>query len=293
MKRERGKKPDGLGKHRGVRERGIYYLLPGLVGIAIFYVIPFVRSIGYTMTEGVGNPRFVGFKNFTDLLQNPVFLQAVGNTFLFILVSVPLLLLLSLFLSYSMLGEKHPIIRTALLIPLVVPSSTLMLGIQQIFGEYGMWNSWLIRMGKAPVDLMNDHAFAIVVLIFLLKNTGYMTVILNGAMAAIPGEYEDAFRLDCRSGAAFVRWILFPLILPMVFFVVLLSVMNCLKIYREVFALYGSMPPMSVYMLQHFMNNNFFKLNYQRLSAAAFLLILVLSVFIVLFLRAQEKVRAE
>ena len=280
-------------KKHNFKERGIYYLLPGLIGIGIFYVVPFVRSIGYTFTEGVGEPRFVGIKNFTDLLQNPVFLRAVGNTFLFIGAAVPLLLVLSLYLSYTMLGERHAFVRTALLIPLVVPSSTLLLGIRQIFGEYGMWNTLLSGLGREPVDFMDSHAFGIVVLIFLLKNIGYMTVILNGAMACVPREYEEVYRLDSSSRTGYLCRILFPLILPLVFFVVLLSVMNCLKIYREVFALYGEMPPLSVYMLQHFMNNNFFKLNYQRLSAAAFLLIFLLTCFIILFLKMQEKMRVE
>lgn len=280
-------------KNNILREKGIYYLLPGLLGIGIFYVIPFIRSIGYTFTEGVGSPQFVGLKNFTDLMHNPVFLRAVGNTFAFIGAAVPLLLLLSLYLSYSMLGGRHSFVRTALLIPLVVPSSTLMLGITQMFGEYGLFHTLALRLSLPPVDFMNEHAFSIVVLIYLLKNVGYMTIILNGAMSAVPGEYEEAYRLDSSSRAGFIRHIMLPLIMPLVFFVILLSVMNSLKIYREVFALYGDTPPLSVYMLQHFMNNNFFKLNYQRLSAAAFLLILVLTVFIILFLKAQDRMRVE
>lgn len=279
--------------NRILKEHGMYYLMPGLIGIGIFYVIPFIRSIGYTFTEGVGQPRFVGLKNFKDLLQNPVFLQAVKNTFIFIAAAVPLVFGISMLLSYSMLGEEHRLVRVALLVPLIVPSSTLLLGIQQLFGDYGMFQMLLAGAGGGQVDFMNDHAFGIVVLIYLLKNVGYMTVILNGAMAGVPREYEEVYRLDSSSGVGFICRIMLPLIMPLVFFVILLSVMNCLKIYREVFALYGDTPPMSVYMLQHFMNNNFFKLNYQRLSAAAFLMVFVLTVFIILFLRMQDKMRVE
>ena len=75
----------------------------------------------------------------------------------------------------------------------------------------------------------------------------------------------------------------------MIFFVAILSIMNAIKISKELYLLFGDYPPESVYMLQNFMNNNFFKLNYQRLSTAAILVILVISVIIGIYLRCATK----
>ena len=79
----------------------------------------------------------------------------------------------------------------------------------------------------------------------------------------------------------------------MTFFAVVISIMDCFKVYREIYILYGDIPPKEIYMLQHFMNNNFLKLNYQRLSTAAFLVVAVISFLIWLLLRLQNRFRPE
>lgn len=281
---------------KGIRvkkQHGENYLLLGFVGICIFYILPFIRSLTYTFTQGVSVKRFVGVRNFIDLFHNPVFIQAVKNTGIFIGVLVPMLLFLSLTISYMMLGKKSALIRVILLTPLVIPSATLVLCVEQLLGNQGLVNRILTSFGIGTVDFMNHHAFLVIGFIYLLKNTGYMIVILNGAMTAVPGEYKDIYRIDSDSNMGFLFRIMLPQILPLLIFVVILAVMNGLKIYREIYTIYGETPPLDIYMLQHFMNNNFMNLNYQRLCTAAFIVIAILSVFIVGLLKIQDRVRVE
>ncbi len=117
-----------------------------------------------------------------------------------------------------------------------------------------------------------------------------MLIIFTGAISSLDKEYKEAFLLDSNSYLKYTFKIIIPLISPpLYFFVVILSTVNSFLMFREVYALYGDMPPNTVYLLQNFMNNNFYNLNYQRLSTAAFILVMGISVLITAFLRFQEK----
>lgn len=128
---------------------------------------------------------------------------------------------------------------------------------------------------------------------FLVKNVGYMAVIFAGAVSSLPKEYGEAFALDSSSKTRYVWHIILPSVRGMALFVCVLSLMYSFQIFREAYGLYGDRPPQEAYMLQHFMNNNFYKLNYQRLSTAALLLVLGISAVLAVFLRRQEKISAE
>jgi multiple sugar transport system permease protein len=89
----------------------------------------------------------------------------------------------------------------------------------------------------------------------------------------------------------YIRRILLPLIAPTMLFAVVAAVMNYFLLFRDTYALYGDDPPRQVYMLQHFMNSNFYQLNYQRLSAAAFLTVLLLTALVAGMLLLQRRAR--
>ncbi|WP_406242518.1 ABC transporter permease subunit [Tissierella carlieri] len=127
------------------------------------------------------------------------------------------------------------------------------------------------------------------ILIYIIKNTGYMLIIFTGAITSLEKEYKEAFLLDSNSNLIYAAKIVVPLIAPIIFFVVILSIINSFSMFREVYALYGNTPPNTAYLLQNFMNNNFYKLNYQRLSTAAFIVVVGISLLIIGFLKFQDK----
>ena len=86
---------------------GPLLILPSLAGVCAFYVVPFLSSLWYTFTQGVSEPRFVGLANFRELLDSPVFRQAVGNTALFLILGVPLALAGAILLSVALSKIKN------------------------------------------------------------------------------------------------------------------------------------------------------------------------------------------
>lgn len=270
---------------------GLLFILPSFFGILIFLIIPFFQSVYYSFTKGITDVKFVWFENFGELFGNPTFTLAVKNTAIFMGIGVPLLFILALAISLAMMNNKFVFERWALLAPLIVPIAAVVLGFRFLLGGDGLISGISQSLGFGAIDLLGEnYAMPVVIAMFIWKNLGYLVVIFTSAIAVLPKEYLEVFRLESKSGTKLTFKIILPLITPMAFFALIIAIMNSFKIFREIHVMYGSFPPKSIYMLQHFMNNNFFKLNYQRLSAAAFLVAAVIFIIIWLFLKLQNRV---
>lgn len=268
--------------------RGILFVLPSLIGVMIFYVIPFVMSFIYCFTNGISERKFVGFKHFKTLFNNPSYQLALYNTIFIIGIALPILCMLAL--AFALVIEKrierYKWLQGVLLIPMALPAASLILVWKDIFTENGILNGIL---GMHVVWLESEYAPWIIIFMIIWKNLGYSILLLLSAVMMIPKEYEEAASLD---GAGFLKVaikIKIPCIMPMIFFTVVISLMNCFKIFREVYLLQGDYPKQNLYLLQHFMNNNFVKLNYEILSAAAFILYIIIFAIIFIVARWQEK----
>lgn len=288
-----GKAPrEGLNKKSKAHSGSLWgylLILPSFAGVCLFQLFPYLRSLFYTFTQGIVMPRFVGFGNFADLLSDLLFLQAAGNTFLFLAVGGVLVLALSLFVGFVCVKARFSWQRWAILLPLVVPAASLALGWQAIFGADGLANQILSRLGLPAGDfLYGKAAFPLMVLLYLLKNTGYLSVILADTIQRFPQEQKDNYLLDSNSETGYVFRILLPQLKSTVLFCAIVAISNYFLMFRDIYALYGDNPPSQLYMLQHFMNRNFYQLNYQRLSTAAFLTSFVMAVLIVIWLYTRR-----
>lgn len=142
----------------------------------------------------------------------------------------------------------------------------------------GAVNRLLGLAGREPVDFLNGAAaFPLLVALYLIKNTGCVSLILAAVIRAVPQDYQDAYQLDSTSEWGYVRRVLLPLLTPTLLIGMLLGISNYFLMFRDVYALYGSNPPARLYMLQHFMNGNFYQLNHQLLSAAALATVLLIT----------------
>ncbi len=266
------------------------FILPGFIGVLLFYIIPFFMSLYYTFTKGVTDVQFIWFENFKDLFGNPTFKIATKNTLKFILIGIPSITLLSLFLSLLMSDKLYAFPRWAMLSPIIVPVASALMGWKVLFDNGGIVNKIIQLFEGNTVDFFGEkHAMGLLIFIFIIKNMGYMLVIFTGAISSLEKEYKEVFLLDSNSKLKYSLKIVVPLITPIIFFVVIFSIINSFQMFREAYGLYGNYPPKTVYLLQHFMNNNFLKLNYQRLSTAAFILVTGISILISIFLNFQKK----
>lgn len=267
------------------------FLSPSLLGVGVFFIVPFGVVVYYSLIDGVGSRRFVALENFTRLLSNSAFLLAAKNTLLFSAIAVPLAVVLSLLLAL-LLEARIPgksTFRTFFLSPMMVPVASVVLIWQVLFSYNGSVNEWIVALGGGRIDwLQSDANIYVVVLLFLWKNLGYFMILFMAGLANIPKELLEVADVEGASEVYKFFAIKLRYLSPTVLFVTILSLINSFKVFREVYLLTGDYPLGRLYMLQHFMNNTFRSFDYQKLSAAAVIMALVMVVLIALLFKIED-----
>ena len=267
------------------------FLSPSLIGVCVFFIVPFGVVVYYSLIDGVGSRNFVFLDNFIKLFRNSAFLLAAKNTLTFSAWAVPLAVALSMILAL-MLEAHIPMksqFRTFFLSPMMVPVASVVLIWQVLFNFNGTVNEFLLLFGADKIDwLQSAHSQAVVIILFLWKNLGYFMILFMAGLANIPKELLEV--ADVEGASEWYKFFAIKLryLSPTVLFVTILSLINSFKVFREVYLLTGDYPYETLYMLQHFMNNTFKALDYQKLSAAAVVMALVMVLIIALLFKAED-----
>lgn len=273
------------------RLQGIAFLSPSLIGAGVFFIVPFLVVVYYSVTDGSSAGSFVGIENFRKLLSNAAFRLAAKNTLRFSLTAVPLAVALALLLAV-MLEAKIPLksqFRSFFLSPMMVPVASIVLIWQVLFNFNGTVNQFLAVFGADKIDwLQSDHAQTVVLILFLWKNLGYNMILFMAGLSNIPKELLEV--ADVEGAGELYKFFAIKLryLSPTVLFVTILSLINSFKVFREVYLLAGDYPFEKLYMLQHFMNNTFRSLDYQKLSSAAVIMALVMVAVIWLLFKVED-----
>ena len=258
------------------------FLLPSLGGVLVFYLLPFVLSLYYGMIDNMGSRQFVGLQNVVETLKNPMFLQAAGNTAVYLGLSIPLILLLSLGLAL-LLHRGNRTLLFALLVPLVLPSGVTAFFWNAIFSAGGLINKMLYLLGLPLVNWKTSAvAIVIPVILFLWKNTGLITAIMLIGYSRIPREYYEIVAGEGATPRVCFYKVTLPYLAPTLFLSGLIAVIQSFKVFRELYILFGAYPNPHLYLLQHYMNNQFSSLNLQKLSAASHILFALMAAVILL-----------
>lgn len=267
-------------------------LAPSLIGVLIFFIVPFFVIIFYSLVDNPINKDFVFLDNYIYVIKNSAFKRATMNTLTFSLISVPLAVVLSMLLA-MLLDCKIPFVsqfRTCFLCPMMVPVASVVLIWQVIFHYNGALNDFLARFGVDKIDwLKSTKGQIVIVVLFLWKNLGYNMILFLSALNNIP---KDVLEVATLEGASpFYKFFRIKLryLSPTILFVTVLSLINSFKVFREVYLLTGDYPYDSLYMLQHFMNNTFRNIDYQKLSSAAILMAIVMIIIIGALFIAENK----
>lgn len=253
------------------------FLLPSLSGVLFFYLIPFgdvVRRSFLTAVTG----EFRGLDNYRTIFQNEAFLLAAKNTARFALCCLPVLIGLGLWVAALLAGyDRLRGFKSIYLLPMAIPSATVVLVWKMIFHERGLLNgalNWLAASAGREHVFETDYmetgaAFWVLVVSYIWKNLGYTVTLWFTGLVSIPKEQREAAQADgARGGQIFWR-IIFPQLLPNLYTITVLSLLNSFKVFREAYLVAGSYPHESIYLLQHLFNNWFMDLALDKMAAAA------------------------
>jgi len=268
------------------------YLAPSLVGVGLFFVLPFGVVIYYSLINNTVQQEYVGVDNFIRTWNNNAFQLAAHNTLLFSLIAVPLAVILSLWLAVIM-ESRIPFkstFRTFFLSPMMVPIASVILVWQVLFDHNGLINVLMTKVGLDKIDwLKSDYAPLVIVLLFLWKNLGYNMILFMSGLSSVPKDQIEVARLESATENQIFWMIKIRYLSSTIMFVIIMSLINSFKVFREVYLLSGDYPYNSLYMMQHFMNNTFQSLDYQKLSSAAIIMAAFMVVIIGILLLSEDR----
>jgi multiple sugar transport system permease protein len=280
------------------------FVAPALLVIGVFFVVPVLAALALSLTDfdiyalaDLRNLRFVGLGNYIELLGNPLFWRALGNTLVFVGLGVPLSIALSLgsaVLLNSKLARFKPVFRTALFAPVV----TTLVAVAVIWkyllhDRYGMLNFALGKIGVAPIDWLGDPHWAMpaIVLLAVWKNFGYNMIIFLAGLQTIPEDLYEAARIDGANALQQFWNVTLPGLAPVVLLVSVLTIAGYLQLFAEPYVMTQGGPLQSTVSVLYFMYDEGFKWwNLGSASAVAFLLfVLMLGVTALQLIIARRK----
>ena len=233
-------------------------LLPSLAGTTVFFVIPYIRVLYYSLIDNQFRRNFVGLDNYLETLNNEYFQLALINS----------TLVISLVLSFGIRKLKK--MRTAFVLPMLIPTASVVLIWRTVFADTA-----------TPLPIY---------LLFIWKNIGICIILLTAAFTGIDGNIYEAARLDGAGTFTLHRKITVPMIAPTILFTVLLSIVNSFRVFKESYLFYGTnYPPDHSYTLQYYMNNNFLKLDYQSLATSAVLTSMIVFLIVIAGMALQRR----
>jgi multiple sugar transport system permease protein len=270
---------------------GWVFAAPALTVIAVFFGLPVIAAFALSLTDfdiyalaDLHNLRFVGLGNYIGLLHNPLFWQALGNTFYFVGVGVPLSIAVSLgtaLLLHSKLGHFKPFFRTAFFAPVVTTVVAVAVIWKYLFHtQYGLVNWALSYLHVDPVDWLGDPHWAMptIILFAVWKNFGYNMIIFLAGLQAIPEDLYEAARIDGASRWRQFLHVTLPMLGPTLLLVGILTLAGYFQLFAEPYVMTQGGPLQSTVSVLYLMYEEGFKWwNLGNASAVAFLLFVLMS----------------
>ena len=232
--------------------RGWVYLLPALLFLVAFMVYPLIDVFIYSFEEGYNSASQssfgVGFYNYQYVLRDPYFLQAVKNTFILVIITVPTSTVLSLLISLglnSIRALKH-MFQTIFFLPYVTNTLAVGLVFMILFRKTpysdGLVNLLIGKFGISPVDFIDGPYWAkmLVLSIYVIWIVmPFKILILTSALASVPEVYYQSARIDGTSSWRIFWRITLPMISPMIVYLVITGFIGAFKAYSDAVAIFG------------------------------------------------------
>lgn len=251
--------------------KGLLFIIPSFAGVLVFWLVPYADVIRRSFYSAVSG-EFTGMKNYKTIFENQAFQLAGANTLRFFAVCIPILVLLSLTIAVLLTKQKKFMqgMKTMFLLPMAIPVASVVLLWRLLFHSHGLLNHLLKLLSVPTVDWMNTGAsFYVLVVSYLWRNLGYDIVLWVAGLSAIPDALYEAARVDGAGEWKCFTRITLPNLMPSLFTIVVLSLLNGFKVFREAYLVAGDYPQEKMYLLQHLFNNWYRDLALDKMSAAA------------------------
>ena len=229
------------------------YLLPAMAFLGVFMIYPLIDVFVYSFEEGYNSASQtffgVGLYNYSYVLRDPYFLQALKNTFLLVIITVPLSTSLALVISLALssIEKLRNLFQTVYFLPYVTNTLAVGLVFMILFKKTpyteGLINLLINLFGGRSVDFISGPYWAkmLVLSVYTIWIVmPFKVLILTSALASVDETYYNAARIDGATGAVMFTRITLPMISPMIFYLVITGFIGAFKAYSDAVALFGT-----------------------------------------------------
>ncbi|MEW5838823.1 MAG: sugar ABC transporter permease [Pseudomonadota bacterium] len=286
-----------------MKSAAFWFLAPALGLIALFFLLPIAAAFLLSLTDfdiyAIGDPaalRWVGWENYRQVFEHPLFWTALGNTFYFVLIGGPLSVGLSLgaaLLLNHRLTCCKTLLRTVYFLPVVSTLVAVAVVWRALYSpDAGLLNQLLGAFGIQPIDWLGDPRFAMpaIILMAAWKNFGFNMIIFITGLQAIPERLYEAARLDGAGSWAQFRFVTLPQLAPTFLFVALMTMIGYLQLFAEPYVMTQGGPANATLSLVMLMYQEGFRWwNMGFAAALAFVLFAIILAAALLQLSLQRK----
>ena len=278
---------------------GILYVLPSLVLLTVFYLIPLVMTGYYSFTDYsvLKAPSWIGIKNYKDMLADPFFRPAIRNTIVYTFLTVPVQTLISLWIASVIAGSFQNrfgrFLKSSLFVPVI--SSMVLVGTVWKFmlaSRDGIVNYVLGMIGIERINWLGEYNLALisVCIVAIWKNVGYFLVIYYAGIMDIPTSLFEAAEVDGATKWQKLRYITIPYLKPITYLVVTLGTIWSFQVFDLVYTMTGGGPgTATVTMVMSIYQSGFKQYKMGYASAVSF----VLFIIVVIVSIVQKKVLSD
>jgi multiple sugar transport system permease protein len=279
------------------------FLAPALTLLLVFFFLPILAALLLSLTDfdiyalgDLGNLRFVGFKNYVELLNAPIFWKALRNTLYFAFIGGPLTVAVSLgaaLLVNSKLARFKGLFRTIFFAPVVTTLVAVAIVWRYLYHpRFGLLNQILGTIGIEPIDWLGDPRFAMpaIILLAVWKNFGYNMIIFVAGLQGISQELYEAASIDGAGPWQQFRYITIPMLAPTFLFVGIVTAIGYFQLFAEPYVMTPDGGPLnstlSVVMLMYEQGFRWWNMGFA--AAVAFVLFAVIAVATAIQFRLQR-----
>jgi multiple sugar transport system permease protein len=244
--------------------KGLGFLSPWLFGFLLFTILPVGLSFYYSLCDYslLQPPLYIGLANYRDLMADPIFWKALGNTFKYALMALPAGMFVSLGLALLLNApiRGQAIYRTIIFLPSLVPTvASAMLWLWLFNAKLGLINTMLGAFGIEGPGWLTTPEWAMPALALMsLWGVGHTVVIYLAGLQDVPKELYEAAELDGVGAWSRLRNVTLPMISPVIFFNLVMAIIGTLQVFAIPFVMTGGGPARATYFFTMYLYDNAF-----------------------------------
>ena len=291
----------GLALQAKQKAAGWVFLTPATALICIMSFWPIIQAFIMSMKTGSSaNMKWNSplFNNYARMWQDKIFMKTVGNTFLYLIIQVPIMLILAILLA-QLLNNKdlkfRGLFRTMVFLPCATSLVSYSLIFKSLFARDGLVNAILLKLGIVSnyVDFLGNETWAKVILIIALiwRWTGYNMVFYLAGLQNIEYSVYEAAKIDGASGWKTFWHITVPLLRPTIVMTFIMSINGTLQLFDESMNLTKGGPANSTMTMSHYIYNNSFGqgvANFGYASALSFFIFILVAILAFINLKVGD-----